>query len=49
MKTEKFNLQLTQKELEKVILLIEDKHQNKFMNYQTRVLYEKLLTSAMSN
>lgn len=33
---------LTQKELEKVILLLEDKHHKKGMNYQTRVLYEKL-------
>jgi|TARA_R110000824_G_scaffold58133_1_gene157510 hypothetical protein len=39
-------LKLTQKEVEKLILLMEDKHWNKGMCYQTEVLYNKLLNSA---
>jgi len=40
-------LKLTQKELEKLILLIEDKNRNKVMPYPTEVLYHKLLNSAL--
>ena len=42
-------LKLTQKELEKLILLIEDKYWGKQMFHPTQVLYDKLLNSAVVN
>ena len=47
MKTKELNL--TQKELEKLILLMEDKYRNTAMFHPTKVLYDKLLNSAVVN
>ena len=43
------NLHLTAKELEKLILLMEDKFHKTGMFYKTKVLYEKLLNLAAEN
>mgnify|MGYP000468583275 CR=1 FL=1 len=39
-------LKLTKQEIEKLILLMDDKYSNTGMFYQTKVLYDKLLNSA---